>query len=76
MSTAKRVYFYMVYFIALGMFAAGVSILLGVCFDVITKYALAQVGAPGFARQTLSLGLAMLVIGGVLWSLFWRAIQR
>jgi len=76
MSTAKRVYFYLVYFIALGMFAAGVSILLGVCFDVITKYALAQVGAPGFARQTLSLGLAMLVIGGVLWFLFWRAIQR
>jgi len=76
MSTAKRVYFYLVYFIALGMFAAGVSILLGVCFDVITKYALVQVGAPSFARETLSLGLAMLVIGGVLWFLFWRAIQR
>ena len=76
MSTAKRVYFYLVYFIALGMFAAGVSILLGICFDVITKYALVQVGAPSFARETLSLGLAMLVIGGVLWFLFWRAIQR
>jgi hypothetical protein len=76
MSTAKRVYFYLVYFIALGMFAAGVSILLGVCFDVVTKYALAQVGAPTFARGALSLGLAMLVIGGVLWFLFWRAIQR
>jgi hypothetical protein len=76
MSTAKRVYFYLVYFIALGMFAAGVSILLGVCFDVITKYALAQVGALSFARETLSLGLAMLIIGGVLWFLFWRAIQR
>lgn len=76
MSTAKRVYFYLVYFIALGMFAAGVSILLSVCFDAITRYALAQVGAPGFARETLSLGLAMLVIGGVLWFLFWRAIQR
>jgi len=76
MSTAKRVYFYLVYFIALGMFAAGVGILLGVCFDVITKYALVQVGAPGFARETLSLGLAMLVIGGVLWFLFWRAIRR
>lgn len=76
MSTAKRVYFYLVYFIALGMFAAGVGILLGVCFDVITKYALTQVGAPSFARETLSLGLAMLVIGGVLWFLFWRAIQR
>ena len=76
MSTAKRVYFYLVYFITLGMFSAGVSILLGVCFDIITKYALVQVGAPSFARETLSLGLAMLVIGGVLWFLFWRAIQR
>lgn len=76
MSTAKRVYFYLVYLIALGMFSAGVGILLGVCFDVITKYALVQVGAPSFARETLSLGLAMLVIGGVLWFLFWRAIQR
>jgi uncharacterized membrane protein len=77
MSTAKRVYFYLVYFIALGMFAAGVSILLGVCFDVITTQPTsAQIGAPSFARETFSLGLAMLVIGGALWFLFWRAIQR
>jgi len=77
MSTAKRVYFYLVYFIALGMFAGGVGTLLGVCFDIITKYpALAQIGAQTFSRQALSLGLAMLVIGGVLWFLFWRAIRR
>jgi hypothetical protein len=76
MSTAKRVYFYLVYFVALGMFAAGVGILLGVCFDIITRYAQVQIGAPGVARETLSLGLAMLVIGGVLWFLFWRAIRR
>jgi len=77
MSTAKRVYFYLVYFIALGMFSSGVGILLSVCFDVIIKHpAPAQIGAQSFARETLSLGLAMLVIGGVLWFLFWRAIQR
>jgi len=77
MSTAKRIYFYLVYFIALGMFAVGVGILLNVCFDIITKHpALAQIGAQTFAREGLSLGLAMLVIGGVLWFLFWRAIQR
>jgi len=77
MSTAKRVYFYLVYFIALGMFSAGVGILLDVCFDVITRQpALAQIGASGFSREMLSLGLAMLVIGGVLWFLFWRAIRR
>ena len=76
MSTAKRVYFYLVYTIALGMFAAGVSILLGVCFDVITKYPATQIGAQTFSKQALSLGLAMLVIGGALWFFFWRAIQR
>ena len=77
MSTAKRVYFYLVYFITLGMFSSGVGILLGVCFEVIIKHpALATSGAPGFARGMLSLGLAMLVIGGVLWFLFWRAIRR
>jgi uncharacterized membrane protein/heme/copper-type cytochrome/quinol oxidase subunit 2 len=76
MSTAKRVYFYLVYFIALGMFSAGVGMLLHLCFELITQYPAIQIGAQTFARETLSLGLAMLVIGGVLWFLFWRAIQR
>lgn len=76
MSTAKRVYLYWVYFIALGMFSAGVGMLLRLCFDLITQYPAIQIGAQAFARETLSLGLAMLVIGGVLWFLFWRAIQR
>jgi uncharacterized membrane protein len=76
MSTAKRVYFYLVYFITLGMFSGGVGILLHICFDLLTKPATGQVGAQGFAKEMLSLGLAMLVIGGVLWFLFWRAIRR
>ena len=75
MSTAKRIYFYLVYSIVLGMFSAGVSILLHLCFDIIIKHPSAQIGAQAFNRETLSLGLAMLVIGGVLWFLFWRAIQ-
>ncbi len=77
MSTAKRVYFYLVYLITLGIFASGVSILLRVCFGVITEHpASVQIGAQSFDREMLSLGLAMLVIGGVLWYLFWRAIHR
>ncbi len=76
MSTAKRVYFYLVYIIALGMFSAGVGMLLRLCFDLITEYPAIQIGAQTFNREALSLGLAMLVIGGVLWFLFWRAIQR
>lgn len=77
MSTAKRIYFYLVYFITLGMFSSGVAMLLRLCFDVIIKHPVpAQIGAESFSRQMLSLGVAMLFIGGVLWFLFWRAIQR
>jgi hypothetical protein len=76
MSTAKRIYFYLVYSIGLGMFSAGVAMLLRLCFDLISTQPAAQMGGEAFNRQTLSLALAMLIIGGVLWFLFWRAIQR
>ena len=72
MSTVKRVFFYTVSFVTLGMFAGGVGILLSLCFGILIK------GETGrsFARGQLSLGLAMLVIGGVLWFLFWRAVRK
>ncbi|MFC1965250.1 DUF5671 domain-containing protein, partial [Chloroflexota bacterium] len=35
-----------------------------------------QVGRATFNQQQLSLGLAMIVIGGPLWFLFWRLVQR
>ena len=76
MSTIRRIYFYAVSFITLGIFAAGGQILLRLGFDIIKGPALVQIEAPGFVQQQLSLGLAMLVIGGVLWFLFWGAIQR
>jgi hypothetical protein len=72
MSTVKRVFFYAVAFVALGVFAGGVGVLLSLCFDIVIK----GEAWAGFARGQLSLGLAMLVTGGVLWFLFWRAIQR
>jgi len=57
------------------MFSSGVGILLGVIFNVVFRQP-PVVGAESFSKGMLSLGLAMLVIGGVLWFLFWRAIQR
>jgi len=76
MSTIRRVYFYAVSIITLGIFAAGGQILLRLAFDIIKGSTLVQIEAPGFIREQLSLGLALLVIGGVLWFLFWRAVQR
>ncbi|MDP2931553.1 MAG: DUF5671 domain-containing protein, partial [Chloroflexota bacterium] len=76
MSATRRVYFYIITLITLGIFAAGLGQLLSLLFDITIKgSALAQVGRAVFNRQQLSLGLAMLVIGGPLWFFFWRAIQ-
>lgn len=72
MSTAKRVFFYTVSFVTLGMFAGGVGTLLSLSFNLITG----EDTWERFTRDQLSMGLALLIIGGVLWFLFWRATQR
>jgi hypothetical protein len=72
MSTVKRVFFYTVSFVTLGTSAGGVGMLLALCFDILIRGETWR----GFARAQLSLGLAMLIISGVLWFLFWRVIQR
>ena len=77
MSIARHVWLYLITLIALGIFAAGLGQLLALLFDVTIKGSyLTQVGEATFSQQQLSLGLAMMVIGGPLWFFFWRAIQR
>jgi hypothetical protein len=77
MSTTRQVWFYIVTLITLVIFAVGVGQLLTLIFDVTIKGSyLTQVGVTNFNKQQLSLGLAMTVIGGPLWFLFWRAVQR
>ena len=72
MSTVKRVFFYIVTFITLGMFAGGVGVLLSLCFNLISG----EYTWQGDVRDQFSLGLALFIIGGVLWFLFWRATQK
>src|SRR3990172_7618241 len=77
MSTARRVYFYLVTGITLGIFAAGVGQLLSLIFDItIRSPYVTQIGGKVFNQQQFSLGLAMTIIGGPLWYMFWRAIQH
>ncbi|MDD5288153.1 MAG: DUF5671 domain-containing protein [Dehalococcoidales bacterium] len=77
MSITRRVWLYLITLISLGIFAVGAGQLLTLLFDVIIKGSyLTQVGETSFNQQQLSLGLAMLVIGGPLWFFFWRAVQR
>lgn len=76
-SITRRIWLYLITLISLGMFVAGVGQLLALLFDLTIKSPyLTQVGRATFNQQQLSLGLAMVVIGGPLWFLFWRAAQR
>jgi Domain of unknown function (DUF5671) len=77
MNTIRRFWFYTVTLIALGIFAAGVERLLSLIFQITIKSSqLAQVGGTNLNQTQLSLGLALTAIGGPLWLLFWRAVQR
>lgn len=74
MSTVRRVFFYLLTLITLGILTAGLINLLSLSFDtILARFTLAEVGDT---RQQLSLGIAMVVIGGPLWFLFWGTIQR
>ena len=76
MSTIRRVYFYAVSIITLGIFAAGLQTLIQLLLDTISGSSRVRIETSGYAVEQLSLGLAMLIIGGTLWLLFWRIIGR
>jgi uncharacterized membrane protein len=77
MNNIRRIWFYSVTLVTLGIFAAGVEQLLTLLFNITIKGRyLTLTGATSFNQQQLILGLAMLVIGGIMWILFWRSIQH
>ncbi len=72
MSTVKRLFLYALAIVNLGIFAGGVNTLLTLVFDLI----FGGEGWRSYAQVQLSMGLAMLIIAGTLWFLFWRIIRR
>lgn len=72
MSTVKRVFLYAVAIINLWIMTSGISTLLSLIFNLLFS---ADVWSRS-GRMQLSIGLAMTIIGGVLWLLFWRYIQK
>ncbi len=74
MSTVRRVFFYILTLITLGILTAGLINLLSLSFNtILARFTLAEIGD---IKQQLSLGIAMVVTGGPLWFLFWGTIQR
>jgi hypothetical protein len=77
MSVTRRIYFYLVTFVALVVFVIGISQLLTLLFDVtLCDSTLIQIGGEAYNMRQFSLGLAMIVIAGPLWFFFWRSIQK
>lgn len=70
---ARRVYEYLVAFIALAATTTGCLILLVAMFEALT--ASTQLAGPS-AGNTLLLAATLLLVGAPLWWWFWRAIQR
>ncbi len=76
MSSAKRLFYYLLSLVSLGLAAAGAGILVTLIFDMMFGNQGGVIREGGFNAQQLSLGLALLVIGGGLWWFFWRLIRQ
>ncbi|UCD08482.1 MAG: hypothetical protein JSU79_08995 [Dehalococcoidales bacterium] len=72
MSTVKRFFLYALAIVNLGIFAGGINMLLTLVLDLL----FGDTGWRSYSQGQLSLGLAMIVIAGTLWFLFWRTVQR
>jgi hypothetical protein len=75
MTTAKRVYLYLVSLVALILLSVGVTRLLGLLLGLLRSSQVISYNS-GFDSRQLSLSLAMMIIGGGLWWGFWCNIQR
>jgi heme/copper-type cytochrome/quinol oxidase subunit 2 len=75
MNATKRFWLYAVALVTLGILAIGVGDLISLFFDAVLKNN-TLTGGGSYNQQQLSLGVAMIVIGGPLWFFFWRAIQH
>ena len=71
MTTTKRLYFYGVSFAALLVTAFGVALLLGDLLDVVLGRNLLS-----GERVQISIGIAMVIVGGPLWLIHWGLARR
>ncbi len=72
LGTVRRLYFYLVSFVALMMAANGVTMLIAALLE-------ALFGGPvlsGSGSSTLALGIALVLVGIPLWAFHWRLVTR
>ena len=69
--TIRRLYFYLVSFVALMMAANGVVQIAAYVLDTVTED-----GVVSPSRTPLAIGLSLVIVGLPLWLLHWMAVQR
>jgi hypothetical protein len=76
MTTAKRVYLYLVSLVALVLLAVGVGRLFGLLLALPGATQAVTLAGNDVNIQQFSLSLAMILIGGGVWWGFWHSIQK
>jgi len=76
MSTVRRVYFYAVSLVTLGIWAWGAGLILRLIFAMTFNRQPSIASSPGYLQQQLALGIAMVAIAGGVWVVHWRVVQR
>lgn len=77
MSAARHIWLYLLTFISLGIFSAGIGQLLTLLFDITIRNSyITSTGGTQFDLELLALGLAMTLIGGPLWFLFRNSARK
>ena len=64
MSTVRRVYFYAVSLVTLGIWAWGAGLILRLIFAMTFNRQPSIASSPGYLQQQLALGIAMIAIAG------------
>ncbi len=76
MTTAKRVYLYLVSLVALVLLAVGVGRLIGLLLALLGATQPVTLAGDDVNVRQFSLSLAMILIGGGVWWGFWHSIQK
>ncbi|MDO9446095.1 MAG: DUF5671 domain-containing protein [Dehalococcoidia bacterium] len=75
-SEPERIYRYVLSASGLAALAAGVATLLALLIEVLTAVDSGLVSHEGWWRNTLTVAITLLVVGGPLWAIAWMRLQR
>ncbi|MSQ31723.1 MAG: hypothetical protein EXR59_00575 [Dehalococcoidia bacterium] len=74
--SARRAYEYLAAGVGLGILAGGLVTVTGVALGVILPEGANVVNSDSWWKSPLALGISLVVVGGLLWGMFWSRLQH